>query len=119
MYNLVQMEFEQVRCRNIEPRLDLSSYEGIAFRLKGDGLRYKAILRTDTGWDSISYCRFVLPVSIFCLCPLPPSPPPPGKKLAASGWVRSLFLLRSADRLVAGCVSEVGNAKGALRDKKS
>eukprot|EP00884_Botryococcus_braunii_P010727 jgi/Botrbrau1/19656/Bobra.0003s0021.2 len=49
--------FASVRCRNMEPRLDLSSYEGIALRIKGDGLRYKAILRTDTGWDSISYCR--------------------------------------------------------------
>lgn len=48
---------QQVRCRNMEPGLDLTNYEGVALRVKGDGLRYKAILRCDSGWDSITYCR--------------------------------------------------------------
>lgn len=57
----------QVRCRNMEPSLDLSNYEGIDLRVKGDGLRYKAILRCDTGWDSMTYCRCFPPPSR-CRC---------------------------------------------------
>lgn len=48
--------FASVRTRNFEPPLDLSDYEGIDLRVKGDGKRYKFILRTDPKWDSVSYC---------------------------------------------------------------
>lgn len=49
--------FASVRSRNFEPPLDLGAYEGIELRVKGDGQRYKLILRCEPGWDSISYCR--------------------------------------------------------------
>lgn len=49
--------FVSVRCRNWEPPLDLGAYAGLRLRLKGNGLRYKAILRTDAGWDGIGYTR--------------------------------------------------------------
>lgn len=45
----------QVRCRNLEPALDLSPYEGVELRLKGDGQRYKLILRSESAWDGIGY----------------------------------------------------------------
>lgn len=48
--------FVSVRTRNLEPPLDLTGYEGIELRLKGDGQRYKFILRTEAKWDGISYC---------------------------------------------------------------
>ena len=35
-----------VRTRNLDPALDLSPYAGLELRLKGDGRRYKLILRT-------------------------------------------------------------------------
>lgn len=48
--------FASVRSRNFEPILDLSNYTGIDLRVKGDGNRYKFILRNETKWDSICYC---------------------------------------------------------------
>ena len=48
--------FASVRSRNFEPILDLSNYSGIDLRVKGDGNRYKFILRNETKWDSICYC---------------------------------------------------------------
>eukprot|EP00878_Enallax_costatus_P006301 GHUV01006605.1.p1 GENE.GHUV01006605.1~~GHUV01006605.1.p1 ORF type:complete len:707 (+),score=173.74 GHUV01006605.1:310-2430(+) len=49
--------FVSVRCKNFQPVLDLSAYEGIQLRVKGNGLRYKMIIRSDTNWDGIGYCR--------------------------------------------------------------
>eukprot|EP00898_Chlorokybus_atmophyticus_P008474 jgi/Chlat1/8628/Chrsp86S00660 len=49
--------FASVRTKNYEPALDLSAYDGIALRVKGDGMRYKFIIRCDTNWDGVSYCR--------------------------------------------------------------
>lgn len=49
--------FASVRTRNLEPALDLSGYEGISLRVKGDGQRYKVFLRDDAGWDSIAYAH--------------------------------------------------------------
>ncbi|KAG1677432.1 hypothetical protein FOA52_001887 [Chlamydomonas sp. UWO 241] len=49
--------FASVRCRNFDPALDVAGYDGIEMRLKGDGQRYKLILRCDPGWDSIAYCH--------------------------------------------------------------
>lgn len=48
--------FASVRNRNFEPPLDLSDYEGIQLRVKGDGKRYKIIMRSEGKWDGISYC---------------------------------------------------------------
>jgi hypothetical protein len=47
-----------VRCKNFDPLLNVSPYEGLALRVKGNGLRYKCIIRTDTNWDGIGYCRY-------------------------------------------------------------
>lgn len=47
--------FASVRSRNLEPALNLTGYAGIKLRLKGDGNRYKFLLRSDTRWDSIAY----------------------------------------------------------------
>jgi uncharacterized protein YbjT (DUF2867 family) len=48
--------FVSVRSRNFEPALNLSDYQGIYLRIKGDGKRYKFIIRNDPKWDSIAYC---------------------------------------------------------------
>ncbi|MBW4658495.1 MAG: CIA30 family protein [Drouetiella hepatica Uher 2000/2452] len=48
--------FASVRTRNFEPPLDLSEYTGIELRVKGDGNRYKFMLRTEDRWDGIAYC---------------------------------------------------------------
>jgi Complex I intermediate-associated protein 30 (CIA30) len=47
--------FASVRTRNFEPAIDLSGYEGIKLRLKGDGNRYKFLMRDDDSWDSVAY----------------------------------------------------------------
>ena len=47
--------FASVRTRNFDIPLDLSGYEGIELRVKGDGKRYKFFLRTETQWDGIAY----------------------------------------------------------------
>ncbi len=48
--------FVSVRTRNFEPAINLMGYEGIELRVKGDGQRYKFILRNEARWDGISYC---------------------------------------------------------------
>jgi len=47
--------FASVRTRNFEPHLNLLGYEGIYLRVKGDGNRYKFLLRCDNRWDGIGY----------------------------------------------------------------
>ncbi|MGB3496561.1 MAG: CIA30 family protein [Elainellaceae cyanobacterium] len=47
--------FASVRTRNFDPPLDLSDYSGIELRLKGDGNRYKFILRDESRWDGVGY----------------------------------------------------------------
>jgi len=47
--------FASVRTRNLSPVLDLSAYEGLELRVRGDGQRYKFLLRTSSGWDSLAY----------------------------------------------------------------
>lgn len=34
---------------------DLSAYDGLELRLKGDGRRYKLIIRTSPDWDTVGY----------------------------------------------------------------
>lgn len=48
--------FVSVRTRNLPTPLNLAEYEGIELRVKGDGQRYKFILRNESKWDGISYC---------------------------------------------------------------
>jgi hypothetical protein len=48
--------FASIRTRNLEPLLDLSADDGIELRVKGDGKRYKFMLRTETRWDGVAYC---------------------------------------------------------------
>jgi hypothetical protein len=48
--------FASVRTRSFQPPIDLSRYNGIELRIKGDGNRYKFMLRTETRWDGIAYC---------------------------------------------------------------
>ncbi|MEH2066839.1 MAG: CIA30 family protein [Nostoc sp.] len=47
--------FASVRTKNFDPPFNLSGYEGVKLRVKGDGQRYKIFLRTDTKWDGIGY----------------------------------------------------------------
>ncbi|CEM19552.1 unnamed protein product [Vitrella brassicaformis CCMP3155] len=47
--------FVSVRTRKFDPPLDLSAYEGLRLRIKGDGSRYKMQIRDNAGWDSPSW----------------------------------------------------------------
>jgi hypothetical protein len=47
--------FASVRTRNFEPPLDLTRKMGFEVRLKGDGKRYKFLIRDEDSWDSIAY----------------------------------------------------------------
>lgn len=47
--------FASVRTRNFEPPLLLTGYDGIDLRVKGDGKRYKFIIRSDPKWDGTAY----------------------------------------------------------------
>ncbi|MEB3211162.1 MAG: CIA30 family protein [Leptolyngbyaceae bacterium] len=47
--------FASVRTRNFEPPLNLQGYTGIELRVRGDGNRYKFILRDETRWDGVGY----------------------------------------------------------------
>lgn len=60
--------FASVRSRNWEPALDLGAYEGLRITLRGDGQRYKVILRCSEGWDSICYCLSVDTPVCSCSC---------------------------------------------------
>ncbi len=51
--------FTSVRSRNFAPLLDCSAYAGLELRVRGDGQRYKCIIRADTNWDGIAYCKCV------------------------------------------------------------
>lgn len=47
--------FASVRTRNFEPPLNLSSYSGIELQVRGDGQRYKFLIRDEDSWDSLAY----------------------------------------------------------------
>jgi Complex I intermediate-associated protein 30 (CIA30) len=49
--------FASVRTRNLEPSLNLSNYQGLELRVKGDGQRYKLFIRTEPKWDGVGYAR--------------------------------------------------------------
>lgn len=48
--------FASVRTRNFDTPIDLTGFSGIELRVKGDGKRYKFIIRSDAKWDGIGYC---------------------------------------------------------------
>ncbi|KAF9590806.1 hypothetical protein IFM89_038398 [Coptis chinensis] len=47
--------FTSIRTKNFSVPEDLSAYEGIELRVKGDGRRYKLIVRTSAEWDTVGY----------------------------------------------------------------
>eukprot|EP01018_Ginkgo_biloba_P014949 Gb_08986 [translate_table: standard] len=47
--------FASIRTKNFSPLEDLSAYNGLELQLKGDGRRYKLIIRTSTEWDAVGY----------------------------------------------------------------
>ncbi|MEW5307468.1 MAG: hypothetical protein WDW36_009863 [Sanguina aurantia] len=47
--------FASVRTRNFEPPVNGAPYEGLELRLKGDGQRYKFIIRDDSNWDGVAH----------------------------------------------------------------
>lgn len=48
--------FVSVRTRNFEPPYDLSAWQGLRLEIRGDGQRYKLILRDRATWDGAAYC---------------------------------------------------------------
>ncbi|KAA3478051.1 NAD(P)-binding Rossmann-fold superfamily protein isoform 1 [Gossypium australe] len=47
--------FTSIRTKNFSSPVDLSAYDGFELHLKGDGRRYKLIVRTSTDWDTVGY----------------------------------------------------------------
>lgn len=47
--------FASIRTKNFETPENLSAYEGLELRIKGDGRRYKLIVRTSKDWDALGY----------------------------------------------------------------
>ncbi|XP_021597294.1 protein HIGH CHLOROPHYLL FLUORESCENCE PHENOTYPE 173, chloroplastic isoform X2 [Manihot esculenta] len=47
--------FTSIRTRNFSTPEDLSAYDGLELCLKGDGRRYKLIVRTSSDWDTVGY----------------------------------------------------------------
>lgn len=41
--------------QNFSEPEDLSAYDGLELRIKGDGRRYKLIVRTSPDWDTMGY----------------------------------------------------------------
>ncbi|CAM9520877.1 unnamed protein product [Laminaria digitata] len=48
--------FVSIRTRNLSPALDLSRYDALRLRVKGDGNRYKFSMYDSPGWNSKSWC---------------------------------------------------------------
>jgi Complex I intermediate-associated protein 30 (CIA30) len=47
--------FASIRTRNFEPPLNLAGHSGLELRVKGDGQRYKFLIRDEDSWDSLAY----------------------------------------------------------------
>ncbi|KAK3431156.1 hypothetical protein EUGRSUZ_E02785 [Eucalyptus grandis] len=47
--------FTSIRTKNFTVAEDLSAYDGLELRLKGDGHRYKLIVRLSRDWDTVGY----------------------------------------------------------------
>lgn len=48
--------FVSTRTADFSADIDLSSYDGVQLRVRGDGQRYKFILRCERKWDGRAYC---------------------------------------------------------------
>ena len=48
--------FASARTVNLSEPINLSDYDGLSIRVKGDGQRYKMILRCEEGWDTMCHC---------------------------------------------------------------
>ncbi len=48
--------FASIRTRNFNPPFNLQGWQGIRLVLRGDGQRYKTIVRNSSSWDSRAYC---------------------------------------------------------------
>ena len=96
--------FASVRTRNFEPSLELSSYQGIALRLKGDGQRYKFLIRDDNGWDSLAFAHsfdtekgkwITVKIPFEQLVPVMRAKTVPGARQLGKGNIRALQLMLS------------------------
>ncbi|CAH9137924.1 unnamed protein product [Cuscuta epithymum] len=47
--------FASTRTKNFPVPEDLSAYDGLELRLRGDGCHYKLIIRTSRDWDTVGY----------------------------------------------------------------
>lgn len=47
--------FASVRTRNFDPPFNFAGYRGLELRVRGDGKRYKLIIRTESKWDGTGY----------------------------------------------------------------
>ncbi|KAK9150609.1 hypothetical protein Syun_008918 [Stephania yunnanensis] len=47
--------FSSIRTRNFSVPENLSAYDGLELRIKGDGRRYKLIIRNSSEWDTLGY----------------------------------------------------------------
>ncbi|KAI9120401.1 hypothetical protein K1719_007434 [Acacia pycnantha] len=47
--------FTSIRNKNFSEPENLSAYDGLELRVKGDGRRYKLIVRTSSDWDTVGY----------------------------------------------------------------
>ncbi|KAF5738269.1 hypothetical protein HS088_TW13G01165 [Tripterygium wilfordii] len=47
--------FTSIRTKNFPVPEDLSAYDGLELHVKGDGRRYKLIVRTSSNWDTVGY----------------------------------------------------------------
>lgn len=47
--------FASVRTRNFDLPFNLAGYDGVELRVRGDGNRYKFLIRTETKWDGTAY----------------------------------------------------------------
>lgn len=53
--SLFVKELNYTFVQNFSVAEDLSAYDGFELRLKGDGRRYKLIVRTSRDWDTVGY----------------------------------------------------------------
>ncbi|KAL4562248.1 hypothetical protein LXL04_034446 [Taraxacum kok-saghyz] len=47
--------FTSIRTKNFDVAENLCAYDGLELRVKGDGRRYKLIVRTSRDWDTVGY----------------------------------------------------------------
>lgn len=47
--------FASIRTKNFDTPINLTGYQGVELRVRGDGKRYKFFIRTQTQWDGVAY----------------------------------------------------------------